>query len=100
MCDDGVYLHPVLVDGYFVFQCGGSSEGQFFLRQHFKWGTVEMATSTARNIIEGVMGGPPVVEAGKLSLWLEATIEWDEAQRWYTATNMAIERAIVMQQNA
>ena len=59
-----------------------------------------MATSTARDITEGVMGGPPVVEAGKLSLWLEATIEWDETRGWYTATNMAIEGAIVMPQDA
>ena len=59
-----------------------------------------MATSTARDITEGVMGGPPVVEAGKLSLLLEAAIEWDETRGWYTATNMAIEGAIVMPQDA
>ena len=59
-----------------------------------------MATSTARDITEGVMGGPPVVEAGKLSLWLDSTIEWDEIRGWYTATNMAIEGAIVMPQDA
>ena len=60
-----------------------------------------MATSTARDITEGVMGGGPlVVEAGKLSLWLVATIEWDETRGWYTATNMAIEGAIVMPQDA
>ena len=59
-----------------------------------------MATSTARDITEGVMGGPLVVEAGKLSLWLEATIECDEIRGWYTATNMAIEGAIVMPQDA
>ncbi len=59
-----------------------------------------MATSTAKDITEGVMGGTLVVEAGKLSLWPEATIEWDETRGSYTATNMAIEGAIVMPQDA